>query len=512
MISDPAIIFPHFSRMFRRSATLSVCLCLLLVPALAAQSLVERALGQSIERVIEDDSFSNAFWGIDVIDVATGRVLYERNARKSFVPASNIKLYTTAAALDVLGPDYQYVTTVWTDGAISEDVLQGNVIVRGSGDPSIGGRFHDGDMLFTLRAWADSLRALGINRIEGNIIGDDDVFDDVPLGNGWSWDDEPYWYSAEISGLTFNDNNVDFEIRSASRGAPAEITWEPLNTDYVSVINRTETIHPDSSLDEGYARVRGTNVIEISSSVPQGRTDYESLTITNPTLFFVHVFRQVLTEAGITVDGEPIDVDDLAVKPDYVGGDLMRIASYTSVPLREIVEVINKRSQNLYAEQVLRTIGAESPMDDDRLEPGSARMGVAASINTFVEAGVDTSHFRIADGSGLSRLNLISPRMTTQLLTHMWTHADADQREVFLSSLPVGGIDGTLRARFRTGRAFGNVRAKTGTLSGASSLSGFARIRGGRDVVFSIMVNNFTARTSEIRAAQDEIIELITAW
>lgn len=498
--------------MLRHYSILCILICLAFMPDAAAQTLAERALGQSIDRILEEARLPHSFWGIQVVDLATGHVSYERNADRSFVPASNIKLYTTAAALETLGPDFRYQTTAWADGPVSDGVLEGNLIIRGSGDPAIGGRFHDGNMMFVMEAWADSLRQLGITRIEGDIIGDDDVFDDIPLGAGWAWDNEQYWYSAEISGLSFNDNNIDVEIRAGSIGSPASISWEPNNTDYVTVRNHTRTVHADSSLRTNYARERASNVIEIGNRVPQGRTIQTSLSVTNPTLFFVHVLQETLEANGIAVTGGAVDVDDLAIKPDYDAPQMSPLTSYTSVPMREFVDVINKRSQNLYAEQVLRTIGSEAEAGSPMRGRSLARRSVDVAIDSWVRAGVDTSHFRIVDGSGLSRLNLVSPAMTTQLLSYMYEHPDDEIRDAFMASLPIGGIDGTLSTRFRTGRAFATVRAKTGSLSGVSSLSGYTRTRGGRDIAFSILVNNFTTSATAIRNAQDDIVELITAW
>ena len=216
--------------MLRRFCAVLVLSCIVPLTGAVAQSLSERALAQSIERILERDLLPHSLWGINVIDVNTGETIYERNAEKSFVPASNTKLFTTSAALETLGPDYRYTTTVWTDGEIIGNTLVGNLIVRGSGDPAIGGRFHDGEVMHVFESWVDSLRALGITQIDGDIIGDDDVFDDVPLGAGWAWDNEQYWYSAEIGGLTFNDNNIDVEIRAGRMGSPASISWTPLNT------------------------------------------------------------------------------------------------------------------------------------------------------------------------------------------------------------------------------------------------------------------------------------------
>ncbi len=469
---------------------------------------VERA----IHEVIEDDIFENAFWGVMVTNLKTGQPLFEHNAGKSFIPASNTKLFTTAAALEHLGADYRYRTALYADGPVVDGELHGNLIVRGSGDPVIGGRFNNGDRTEVFRAWADSLRAAGIDRITGDIIGDDDVFDDTPLGRGWSWDDEAYWYSAEISGLSFNDNAVDFTMRSRQTGMPAQVSWEPFNTNYVQVINSTVTISPDSSLKEGYTRASGSNTIRLSSRIPRGTSDLESLTVSNPTLYFVHVLRESLLRSGIAVSGEPVDVDDMPIKPDYARGRFRRIATHLSPPLADIISVINKRSQNLYAEQLLKTLAAEFPAPETLLPLGSAERGIEAAMQTFARAGIDTSRIQLVDGSGLSRMNLVAPSMITRLLGYMWLHPDARIREAFYESLPVAGVDGTLQYRISQGSLRGRVRAKTGTVSNASTLSGYVTTAGGTPLAFCLMCNHYTVKTREVREAQDALVAILARY
>jgi len=478
------------------------------------------ALVTDIDRVLDQDTFENAFWGVAVIDLDTGRLLFERNVKKSFMPASNTKLYTTAAALDQLGPDYRYVTEVFVDGPVVNGVLEGNLIVRGSGDPTIGGHYDsttgryeeevDDTRLF--RDWADSLRAAGIHRITGDIVGDDDVIDDEALGYGWSWDDETFYYSAEMGGLTFADNVVRLSIAGTTRGHPATITWKPHNTDYVRVINKTVTTGREDSIDEGYVRDRGTNLIRVSSLVPEGQIDTEEITVSNATLYFAHVLRETLLRSGIPVDGDPKDVDDLSINPDYTDASYTRIATHTSAPLSSVALMINKISQNLYAEQLLKTLAKERPINDDELEPGSTAMGIETAKNTFAYAGVDTSRIQLVDGSGLSRMNLLTPEMTLRLLQYMWTHTDRSVSTAFYHSLPIGGIDGSLRYRLRKKPALDNVRAKTGSLGNVSSLSGYVTTAGGTPLAFVVMCNHYTSKTSPVRLAQDEVVQILAGY
>jgi serine-type D-Ala-D-Ala carboxypeptidase/endopeptidase (penicillin-binding protein 4) len=492
-------------------------LVLLLLPTATASG--QPLLTREIERIIDDPRFENAFWGVLVKDLSTGTVLYRRNEAKSFMPASNTKLYTTAAALDQLGPEYRFVTRLFVDGPISDRVLTGNVIVRGGADPTIGGHYHatgrweeDLDPTVLFRAWADSLRALGIQRIVGDIIGDDDVIDDVPLGAGWNWDDIPFYYAAELSGLAFNDNVVHFKIHGRTAGAPAEIEWAPYATDYVQVINQTQTLPSGARLREGYHRDRGTNTIRISSRVPAGTTDSEEISIDNPTLFFVHVLRETLLRQGIAVEGRPVDVDEISIKPDYSSGTLRRAAVHYSPPLRDVAAMINKPSQNLYAELLLKKLGAERPMADPDAAHGSARLGIAAGMETFARAGVDTSRIQLADGSGLSRRSLVTPNMTSALLGYMWSHPEPAVRAAFYDSLPVGGGEGTLRNRLRDPAIAGRVRAKTGTLGNVSSLSGYVTTTSGTPLSFVLMSNHFTTPAREVREAQDAIVNVLITY
>jgi serine-type D-Ala-D-Ala carboxypeptidase/endopeptidase (penicillin-binding protein 4) len=499
-------------------ARVSVALFALLFASgeLLAQQAISTPLdlARAIDSVIDDPRFENAHWGVIVVDLTTGRTLYERNANRSFVPASNAKLYTTAAALALLGPGYRYETALFAGGDIRDGELAGNLYVRAGGDPTIGGRFTDGDRTFLFRQWADSLRALGVQRIQGDLIGDDDVFDALPLGAGWAWDNEPFWYSAEISGLSFNEATVNLTILGNQPGMPATITWEPGQTDYVEVRNRTLSVSRDAPHVASYGKERGSNELVVASRVPHGQTIRYSLSISNPTLYFLHEFRRVLIAEGISFgDGRIIDVDEMAIRPDYTG--LRRVASHRSVPLSEIVEVINKPSQNLYAEHVLKTLGTlvrEAPEERPHAYQASARDGVRAAMPFFGEAGLDTTRIQLRDGSGLTRTNLVTPRMTTTLLRRMWYHPDASIRGAFLASLPVGGVDGTLAGRMTEAPSRGNVRAKTGTLSNVTALSGYVTTTTGTPLAFAIMNNHHTRTAAEARAAEDRIAAILASY
>jgi len=473
----------------------------------------EETIRQAVTDTIEADRYSGAFWGIEVTNLRTGRPLFRHNTSHLFTPASNTKLLTAAAALRRLGPDHRYETGLYVDGAVRNEVLHGNLIVRGSGDPTIGGYQQRKNPTAVFRDWADSLKAAGISRIEGAIVGDDDPFSDIPLGDGWSWNDVPYYYAAEINGLVFNTNAIDMEVRGGRRfGAPGRITWAPFETDFVRVRNQTRTVPRDSSSDEEYDRSFGENTFTVRSRIHPGEIQEETLTITEPTKYFTHVLRTVLQREGISVQGPGVDVDEMPLKPNYAADSVRQVGTYRSSPLRQIVRTMNHESQNLYAEQLLRTLAIVNRPDttSEELTKGSADLGALATRMELAEAGVDTSRVQMVDGSGLSRKNYLSPRAMTRLLETMWVDADSALRSAFYESLPTGGTEGTLKYRYKDGAAArNNVQAKTGTLTGASALSGYVRTAQGTPLSFVIFCNHHMAEADAVRAAQDAVVNAL---
>ncbi len=498
--------------------TRALLVLLLCLPGLARAQSGPEALAAAIGAVIDAPDFDDALWGVHVLDLDSGATLYARNAQKNFIPASVQKLFSTAAALDGLGPDFRYTTTLYLDGAVRDSVLEGNLVVRGSGDPSIGGRLFeedyptDRDPTALFRAWADSLRALGITYVTDHVIGDDDVFDDTELGNGWAWDDVPSVYAAEIGGLSFNEGRIVVTAEGTSPGRAATLSWEPADTDYVYFINNTETVTAREGRDREVRRERGGNVFWIESEVPSGQRLRHSLSVHNPTRYFAHVLRGTLRAEGVYVDGDPVDIDDWRQKPDYAR--LMPVASHTSRPLADLAALTNKESQNLYAEHLLKTLGAQRcpPDRPDDVDCGSAEAGLLAAAPLFERAGLDLERMRLRDGSGMTPYNMVSPEDATALLRTMWIHPDPAVTDAFVNSLAVGGEDGTLERRMRRGRARGNVRAKTGTVTGAKNLSGYVAAADGRTLAFALLVNNFGTSSRRVVRAQDAIVEVLAGY
>lgn len=464
---------------------------------------LRRSLSELFEKNVQ---LQHAICGVHVESLEHGDILFTLNNHKLLVPASNMKILIAAAILDRLGPGFRFQTQLLAGGPIKQGVLHGPLVVRGGGDPSIGGRFHRGDRLFTLRNWAQELRRKGINRIEGDLIGDDDLFDDEPYGQGWQWDDLPYWYAAEVGALSFNDNCIDLIIKPGPKlGSPAAIIVAP-DTDYVRIINKTVTVEnlPQEEADKEISFTRSDNCRVITVEGPvlfRSRSFEEWAAICNPTLYTVSVFKEVLQREGIEVTGRAIDIDDLD-QPLHEHSLRLLIVS-TSPPLSELLEVLLGRSQNLYGEMFLKYLGARFH------GRGSGKAG-AQVIGSVLEGwGIPNQEYVIADGSGLSRENLVSPAAICGVLRAV---ARKPYAEVFKESLPVAGKRGTLAGRMKEPVTRSRVWAKTGSIRGVQSLSGYILSRDDELFVFSFIINNHHSPAQVALDVQDRACRLIAGF
>lgn len=440
-----------------------------------------KELGKQIDDIFNDPNFNNANWGVVIQSLETGEFIYKRNEEKLFMPASNMKLFTTAAGLFLLTPEYQFKTHLYINGEIDGTVLYGDLIVRGTGDPAISGRFYNGDILKVFNDWADSLISFGIDEIYGNIIGDDNAFDNLLLGSGWAWDYETYWYAAPISAISYNDNCIDITITPTMSGDKSKITLAP-DTRYVTIVNNILTGPEDSVEDISFYRERGTNVITLNGTKPE-KSDARKIfvTVNNPTQYAMVVLKEVLERKGIVIRGYAADIDDIDIEIDYL--NLTYLMTHHSTQLNNIVRVINKSSQNLFSELILKAIGYEI------FGYGTIENGVRAAKEIYAEMGINPENLIMADGSGLSRLNLVTPKQLTTLLGYIYK---SDLFVPFFNSLPIAGIDGSLGTRMKNTRAENNARAKTGYIGGVRSLSGYVYTGDYEPIAFSMIVNNFT--------------------
>lgn len=459
------------------------------------------ALRVQLDEIIDDNIFASSFWGVKIISLQNGQTIYERNADKLFMPASNMKLFTSSAGLLLLGSGFKYKTDIFANGKITNGTLQGDLIIVGSGDPTISGRFADDDMMKIFNDWADTLLALGIEEIAGNIIGDDNLFSDAGYGRGWAADYESEWYAAQSSALSFNDNCFDIEITPGALGAPAIINIMPMSK-IPTIINNTVTVHQDSSASISYSRQKGTNIINIGGSVRENSLPRKIwVSVNNPTQFTLVTLKDALNNRGIKVNGYAADIDDESPNYDYSNASL--IFTHYSVDLSEIVTVINKQSQNLYAEQLLRTIGLQY------FGSGSIKNGIEACSVLYNNMNINPSDLRIMDGSGLSRQNLVKAEQIVNLLSYMYKTSEFN---AFYESLPIAGVDGTLSNRMKNTPAQNRVRAKTGFVGYVSSLSGYALTADDEIFVFSLIANNFIVPVSVAQSAQDKICVLLSQF
>jgi serine-type D-Ala-D-Ala carboxypeptidase/endopeptidase (penicillin-binding protein 4) len=433
-----------------------------------------------LDGIFNDPNFSNATWGVIIQSLENGEYLYKRNENKLFIPASDLKIITTASGLILLGPDYKFKTNVLMNGKMDGSTLDGDLIIQGRGDPTISGRFYNGDKFKVYNDWADSLSNYGMDEIDGNLIGDDNAFDDLGMGKGWAWNSASYWYSAPSGAVSFNDNVVDIIVKATQKYNYASLSTVP-NTNYVVTTNNVMTVPADSSTSIDVYRQSGTNLVNVFGTIREGDSTKTYATISNPTQYSMVVLKKILEKNNIAVKGFPMDIDFVQKKLDEQ--KFRKLFTYYSPTLKEIIKVINKNSENFYSEQLLKTIGLEEEGF------GSADNGVKAEKSVLQRMGILPDKINIVDGSGLSRLNLVSPTQILKVLTYMFRNK---YFVPFYNSLPIAGVDGTLGLRMKGTPAEGNLRAKTGTHFGVSSISGYVYTADNEPVAFSIIVNNYT--------------------
>ncbi len=458
-------------------------------------------LQKNINQKLEEPDFNNAFWGAVIKSLKTGKTWYSQNPDKLFMPASNEKIPTAASALEVLGPNFKFETDLCYNGQIIDSVLNGDLVVFGNGDPTLYTRFFkDPRELFF--SWGDKLKKLGIKFVNGNIIGDDNSFGNDSIGYGWSYDGLTWWYSAQVGALQLNENYVDLKIVPPDSAGNDVKIIPNLPSNYYNIKNEI-TIE-----DTGRTRVTadrgcGSNEIIISGTVKRGAKPFTiSPTISNPTLFYATVLKEVLDSLGISVNGRPEDCDNIN-NWDHKPSDFALLDKHFSAPLKDVLTVMLKRSQNLYAETFARALGLNAT------GKGTFRAGKKVVEDVLENFGVPKGTYRYMDGSGLSRYDYISPDQILKILIAMRNSADW---EIWYNALPVAGVDGTLRNRMKGSAAEGNVHAKTGTISNVRALSGYVTTASGEMLAFSFLVNAHLMTSKDTEGVTDGILELLASY
>ena len=470
-------------------------------------------LQQRLTEQVNHPRFAAASFGVKIVSLDTGKTLFEHDAGKYFSPASNSKLYTVALALDRLGGDYRIKTSLYSvNRPDPAGLLKGPLIVYGRGDPTINARLHGGDIYRALDPLVRALKQAGVKRIAGDLIGDDSFIHGPPYGSGWAWDDMQNYYGAEISALTINDNTLQVIVQpGASNGAPCRIEFSPA-TQYLKVRNRTQTVAGGRRSLNFYRPIEA-NELYVTGQLPLGDTNYvDDVTMHNPAGLFVSFFREALARQGIRVSGRTRTanwLDQQANPRDW--SKLYELGHVESLPMRAIAREVQKPSQNLYTDLLLAHIGALEQSKEGHWFQTTEDVGIRELRKFLEKAGVPRGAVQFEEGSGLSRNNLTTPNATIALLQYMSRHAEA---EAYQNALPIAGLDGTLRNRMKGTPAAGNVRAKTGTLRWAISLSGHVKSAAGERLIFSLMLNRYHAPDNEPtgRAEIDKIAAMLAGF
>lgn len=457
--------------------------------------------------------------GVKIVSLDTEKTVFETNAEKYFMPASNMKSYTVAAAMEKLSPDFKFVTSVYAPAMPDANgVIRGDLTIYGRGDVSFSAGFYDGDVYKGLNNLADKIAQTGVKRIEGNLVGDESYFSGNTIPYGWEWDDLQWKSGAEISALPVNDNLVELNIKPGAADAPCYVQTLPINA-VMKIVNRCRTAPAGMERAIQVVKKLDQNILEIGGTMPVGDKGYKgSVTVSRPAQLFVEMLRGVLAQKGITISGQNkvIKAEEKSISPAAASTPLVEIAKLESPPFSVIAAKTMKPSQNTYTEIIFWTLGEQIgrkqelalATDENAIkklqQTSSAELGAKTVRSFLAEIGIAPDSVIQWDGSGLSRHNLITPNSAVALYKFM---AKSRYAAVWRDALTIGGVDGTLQTRFKGTAAAVNVRGKTGTIDQVSALSGYVSAASGERYVFSILVNG----VSDVRLRQAAIDEIVVA-
>lgn len=483
--------------------------------AAVQSNVVDHELVRELDHLIDDGELASARWGVSVVSLKDNRVVYERNADKLLTPASNMKLFPTAVALELLGADYRWRTSVYaTTTPDAAGTVNGDLVLYGRGAPDLRAVVRaNEENRNSLDQLASDLYNRGVRRIRGNVIGDESYFRGNPLGDGWQWNDVQWYYGAEASALSINHNETSINV------LPPENRETPLvirvgdQTGYVTVENRMVMGAAGERMTVGIQRGLSDNVVRVWGTFPPGSKGFGArLSVHKPALWAAKMFVDSLKARGITVDGQALTRNANETVADRLDPQqATELAFVLSKPLREIIKATNKESINLYAELILRTLGREraallsAPGPGGR-EPGDDEIGLAIIRLWLNRSQVPMQGVALHDGSGLSRLNLVTPRTFVQLLAAM---QQSPNSQIFRESLPLSGRDGTLGYRLKD--YADRVSAKTGYIIYDAALTGYVTTAEGEVFAFSIICNDETGRPSSGRLI-DQIVAALASY
>ncbi len=470
------------------------------VPSPQTRSSVQR-LQDTIDAALASPGLTRGTWGITVQSLTSGDTLYARNAGALMMPASTMKIVTLAAAAERLGWNFTFETRIARAGAVEAGLLSGDLVVVGSGDPSIDD--WDGAATRTFGSWADRLKDAGILRVSGRLIGDDNAFDAEAIGAGWAWDDLAASYATGTGALQFNENTAQVMIApGAVAGAPAIVSAVQPAAGLV-LKNFATTSGADRPAGITLRPTPRDGTIEIRGSIPvaNGRLT-RNVSVANATLYFMGTLREALSSAGIVIGGGVADIDDVPEPPRAVDG--VTIVTHRSEPLSRLAPTMMKLSQNLYAETLLKTLGVATS------GTGSAEAGREAVAEVLKNWDISSDEVLQVDGSGLSRYNLATPKALVGVLAHVYN--DERLRAPFSEALSIAGKDGTLSERMKGTPAADNVHAKTGSFSNARAVAGYVMTADGEALAFAILANNYGTPPALVDAASDAILVALAGF
>jgi len=470
---------------------LTVICTLLLLPGSNAYSLDSQGLKAGLTDLFNSEDAKQIFWGVRVVSLKDDKEIFSLNKNKRFRPASNMKVVIAAAALKALNSEYQFETKLFIDGKVSNGTLRGNLVVVGSGDPTF--------TISHFKKWVAALKKYNIKRISGDIIGIDSIFDDQKTGLLWSWDDLSNCYSAQISGLQINSNCVQLIIKPGVKNYSANVQKLP-HTSYVEVLNNAKTTSDKTTLR--FKRKEDSNKILIDGAINQSTSGISKwVSVNNPTLYFSTLLYEYLRTDGIIISGRPSDARDTG----YVlnRNNAYQISVAKSPPLKNIINDFLKYSINLYGESILKSLGFIY------FNEGTTYNGRLAVNLILKQYELPEDILFIADGSGLSMLNLISPEYMTVLLYNI---SKSYFSRTFFDALSTSGMDGTLRRRLDSEQLIGKVHAKTGYIRNARTLSGYIDTVGGERLAFAIFANNYDNRLDKAESVINKTCSLIRSY
>jgi D-alanyl-D-alanine carboxypeptidase/D-alanyl-D-alanine-endopeptidase (penicillin-binding protein 4) len=478
----------------------------------------DSALDQQIDKILAGSDAQRGSWGIQVVELESGKLLYARDADHLFIPASNMKMFTTAAALEKLGPDYVFHTTVESDAGPDAQGRVWDLYLVGRGDPTLGVRtfpytYHGPQQPADkfIQELADQVKARGVREVVRKLVADDSYFVWEPFAPNWAADDLDWGYGAPVSALAFNDNLLTLHVKPGEKaGDEAEVRLDPV-TDYYLLRNHIQTSAKGTEKNYLLERQPGSMELDLWGQIPlDGAENVDTVAIANPPLLMAEQFRAALRARGIVVQG-PMEVHhftrlEAASLPNPVPPSTARVvlAEHTSPPLSEAIKVVNKESENLHAEMLLRTLGHVQN------NHGSLAGGLEA-LNAFAaqQVGIVPGETYFSDGSGLSREDLVAPHAAVKLLLYM---ARSPHFQAYFDSLPVSGIDGTLAHRLSDDEVKGKIHAKTGSVEHVNTLSGYMDLPSGKRLVFSIMANSHPLPNKTGQETLDAITLEIYKW